>query len=405
MTLFHLAGNAKLGDKSAGLRSKGYFYMKKCILELASGLTKMDNNIVCENQLPADIALATCLNLAVSESWDTHTSSGIAHLKGAKSMIQKVLTLIKQHMGSFSGKNKIKEVSREDMKKKLVLVSNEDWNRIEEVAKENGNTNSLLFNAWIYFEVLSQMTSYSCHDDKGIDLVATITRIIHQTQKKRDEDSTKGSKHSDQSDSPNSESQELVASTSQPFGFLENFDTMISNNDYVDPLLGCAQSLFLIMGRVANLIAKVCRDRKDKKVTRTSLSNISTASELRKQLLDWKPTITAQMDISADGTRDSTWDTYSCVSTAEAYRFATLLYLHQAVPELPFLSSHQLAEKISCCWRPFRPIPMSTSSTSSLFSSAHAKPSLEKKENGVSSAGRYLPSGSGLETSIELWRW
>ncbi|SGZ49488.1 CIC11C00000000772 [Sungouiella intermedia] len=354
MTLFHLAGNAKLGDKSAGLRSKGYFYMKKCILELASGLTKMDNNIVCENQLPADIALATCLNLAVSESWDTHTSSGIAHLKGAKSMIQKVLTLIKQHMGSFSGKNKIKEVSREDMKKKLVLVSNEDWNRIEEVAKENGNTNSvfvprnlqLLFNAWIYFEVLSQMTSYSCHDDKGIDLVATITRIIHQTQKKRDEDSTKGSKHSDQSDSPNSESQELVASTSQPFGFLENFDTMISNNDYVDPLLGCAQSLFLIMGRVANLIAKVCRDRKDKKVTRTSLSNISTASELRKQLLDWKPTITAQMDISADGTRDSTWDTYSCVSTAEAYRFATLLYLHQAVPELPFLSSHQLAEKI-----------------------------------------------------------
>lgn len=365
MTLFHLAGNSKLGDKSAGLRSKGYFYMKKCIFELASGLTKIDNNIVCENQLPADIALATCLNLAVSESWDTHTSSGIAHLRGAKSMIQKVLNLIKQHAVSSSNNRQIKggeyKIS-EDMKKKLVLVSNDDWRRIEEVASDQTNSSAtgmssvfvprnlqLLFNAWIYFEVLSQMTSYSCLDDKGIDLVATITNIIHQTQKKRDEDNNKGSKHSDKSDSPYSESQELNSSTSHTFGFLENFDTMLSNNDYVDPLLGCAQSLFSIMGRVANLISKVCRSRvNDKMPMRTSLANISAASELRKQLLDWKPNITAQMsDINADGQhQDSTWDTYSCVSTAEAYRHATLLYLHQAVPELPSLTSHQLAEKI-----------------------------------------------------------
>lgn len=362
MTLFHLAGNSKLGEKSAGLRSKGYFYMKKCILELASGLTKMGNNIACENNLPADIALATCLNLAVSESWDTHTSSGIAHLKGAKSMIHKVLNLIKQHTMTITNKSVHKSTKvSDDLKRKLVLVSNDDWKRIEEVAIDSLSSGSginsifvprnlqLLFNAWIYFEVLSQMTSYTCHDDKGIDLVATITKIIHQTQKKRDEESSKGSKNSDKSDSPNSESQELTASTGQPFGFLENFEAMISNNDYVDPLLGCAQSLFLIMGRVANLISKVGRGRgNDKKFTRNSLANISAASELRKQLLDWKPNVSALMaELNSENQyQDSTWDTYSCVSTAEAYRYATLLYLHQAVPELPSLTSHQLAEKI-----------------------------------------------------------
>lgn len=364
MTLFHLAGNSKLGDKSAGLRSKGYFYMKKCIIELASGLTKMDNNIVCENQLPADIALATCLNLAVSESWDTQTSSGIAHLKGAKSMIHKVISLIKQHASNVVSRAQLKDGDHrptDDVKKKLVLVTDEEWRRIEEAAIEPASNSGagissvfvprnlqILFNAWIYFEVLSQMTSYTFHDDKGIDLVATITKIIHQTQKKRDEDSSKGSKHSEQSESPNSDSHELNAIANHPFGLFENFESIFSNNDYIDPLLGCAQSLFLIMGRVANLISKVCDKRTDKRPVRTSLANISTASELRKQLLDWKPNITPPMDdINSEGqSPNSTWDTYSCVSTAEAYRYATLLYLHQAVPELPSLTSHQLAEKI-----------------------------------------------------------
>jgi hypothetical protein len=34
------------------------------------------------------------------------------------------------------------------------------------------------------------------------------------------------------------------------------------------------------------------------------------------------------------------------INTAEAYRWATLLYLHQAVPELPSLTAHELAEKV-----------------------------------------------------------
>lgn len=351
MTLFHLAGNAKLSEKSAGLRSKGYFYMKKCILELASGLSKMEKNVSCENHLPADIALATCLNLAVSESWDTHTSSGIAHLKGAKSMIQKVLTLIRQYVAS----SKKKSVDF-NLRKKLVLVGNDEWKKIEEIgALADGQRQlaptefyipknlQLLFNQWIYFEVMSQMTSYSGQDEKGVDLVATITKILQTTQEKRSVESMA----SDKSDSL-IHSDDLSVPSGQGFNFFENLDTMLNNNDYVDPLLGCAQSLFLIMGRVASLISKVWKAReKDKKSTRNSLINISLASELKQQLVDWKPNISTNVaKMGNSQLDDSTWDMYSCVSTAEAYRYAALLYLHQAVPEVPLLPSHQLAEKI-----------------------------------------------------------
>lgn len=352
MTLFHLAGNTRLGENCAGLRAKGYFYMKKCILELATGLTKMDNDVACENHLPADIALATCINLAVSESWDTHTSSGIAHLKGAKSMIQKVLTLLRLHAHAHS---KNGEPVSDELKRKLVLVSSDDWRRIEESAPDSHSSIfiprnlQLLFNAWIYFEVLAQMTSYSCLDDKGIDLVATITTIIHHTQKKHDDGSS-----ASKADLPALENLDLAPSA--PFAFLDSFDGMLANTDYVDPLLGCAQSLFVIMGRVSNLISRVGRrstDPASSHASRNSLANILAASELRKQLLDWQPSLSVQNAGSGPGSgsgsssaRDSTWDTSSCVSTAEAYRYATLLYLHQAVPEIPSLTSHHLAEKI-----------------------------------------------------------
>lgn len=362
MTLFHLAGNSKLREQSLSLRSKGYFYMKKCILELATGLSKLENGELSDSHLPADVALATCLNLAVSESWDTHTSSGIAHLKGAKSMIQKVLSIITQY--SSNSRKKYRDIVRdESYKKKLVLVSSEEWRKMEEHELQPTQTDSslgqlnglyipkniqLLFNEWIYFEVLSQMTSYSGHDDKGIDLVATITKAIQTNQKKRQAD-IQELKTSDKEDSP-TDSSRLGSSDSlkHGFSFFDNLDTMLLNKEYVDPLLGCAQSLFLIMGKVANLISKVRKSQEgEQRQTRNSLGNITLASELKRQLTDWKPNVTANMAgmMNEDNT-DSSWDLYSCVSTAEAYRYATLLYLHEAVPEVPLVSSHQLAEKV-----------------------------------------------------------
>lgn len=102
----------------------------------------------------------------------------------------------------------------------------------------------------------------------------------------------------------------------------------------VDPLMGCAATLFPLIGRVANLVRRV----------RCTQSNspaiISQAMELKSQLERWIPP--PFFEDPEDPTSDSTHS----LQTAEAYRWATLLYLHQAVPEIPSLSSAELAKKV-----------------------------------------------------------
>ncbi|KAK6461071.1 fungal-specific transcription factor domain-containing protein [Scheffersomyces coipomensis] len=387
MTLFHLAGSSQFSDTIGDLRAKGYMYMKRCILELASGLSRMNSNGDSESvyELPADIALTTCLNLAVSESWDTHITSGIAHLKGAKSMIQKVLTLLRDQqqmihtkkptskkieMDSPNGEttdfahSELIKSKRIDLKRKLVLVEEAEWdsmfNEKSDFSKmfDKGTTNNsipipkslqFLFNIWIYFEVLAQMTTDTNYDDKGIDLVATITTMLQSAQKQRDEEKSNQLQHIANAAANANETRINDAR----FNFFDNFETFSYNTDYIDPLLGCGQSLFSIMGKVANLIAKIRKIKRNEKWKgngRNSLTTITLATELKRQLIEWKPTITAEMINQAgmyeDNTNRSMWDIPSCIATAEAYRFATLLYLHQAVPEIPSSGSHQLAEKI-----------------------------------------------------------
>ncbi|KAK6454700.1 fungal-specific transcription factor domain-containing protein [Scheffersomyces xylosifermentans] len=403
MTLFHLAGNSELEGNSSDLRAKGYGYMRRCILELASGLTKMDSEGGDSEELPADIALTTCLNLAVSESWDVQTSSGIAHLKGAKSMIQKVLTLLKDQQKSLSKKRKEIELDpsstdsdrqynelviseRKELEKKLVLVDRSEMERLFEppvihggdgsVARKSDKLSSIpipkslqfLFNIWIYFEVLAQMTTDTNYDDKGIDLVATITTMLQTSHNQRSKEkrmsaSSISSENGDHDDSRSIKSESGDSSIADSvqrngFNFFDNFDSFSYNTEYVDPLLGCAQSLFSIMGRVANLIAKVrkmrrkeaeCKNIKNAGSSRNTLKTISQASELKQQLTCWKSTITASMVNQSNMYEDNNgnaWDIPSCIATAEAYKFATLIYLHQAVPEIPSPSSHSLAEKI-----------------------------------------------------------
>ncbi|KAI9805024.1 MAG: hypothetical protein M1833_006327 [Piccolia ochrophora] len=102
----------------------------------------------------------------------------------------------------------------------------------------------------------------------------------------------------------------------------------------VDPLMGCASSLFPVIGRVANLVRRVRRSDGN------SPSIISTAMDLKSQLEQWSA------DIFFDAPEDPTSDIEHSLQTAEAYRWATLLYLHQAVPEIPSLSSSELAKKV-----------------------------------------------------------
>lgn len=384
ITLFHLSGNEAVASNKENLRAKGYMYMKRCILELASGLSAATDGKNETKQIPADIAIAICLNLAVSETWDKHVSTGIAHLKGAKTMIQNVLTLLKDNQTEMKNKRrklfsspapspqdteeygKLINSKRELLKKRLVLVEDSEWDDIlvGEMETDTNDTKpgqfkipkstQFLFNIWIYFEVLAQMTNES--DEKGVDLVASITTILQDS--KRKESILKNNDKLDISPDAKSESSDLTMANRDTFGgihrgfnnLFDNFENMPLNTDQVDPLLGCAQSLFSIMGKVATLISKIRKSRKkdQKSSVRNTLSTITAATQLRQELLSWKPTISASMIEQANSVNSdpANSDLSSCIATAEAYRFSTLLYLHQAVPEIPSLSSHQLAEKI-----------------------------------------------------------
>jgi hypothetical protein len=104
----------------------------------------------------------------------------------------------------------------------------------------------------------------------------------------------------------------------------------------LDPLMGCAHTLFPIIGRVANLVRKVRR------TDGNGPSIISLALQLKTQLEEWSP---PSFIVDPE---DETTSPNDSRKTAMAYKLATLLYLHQAVPEIPSPSSGLLAKKVLC---------------------------------------------------------
>ncbi|KAF3285401.1 hypothetical protein TWF970_010458 [Orbilia oligospora] len=104
----------------------------------------------------------------------------------------------------------------------------------------------------------------------------------------------------------------------------------------IDPLMGCATTLFPLIGRCASLAKRVRKSKKN------SVTIITMALELKTAIENWQP------DAIYEPIEDQTSNIDHCIQTAEAYRWATLLYLHQAVPEIPSPSAHELAEKVMC---------------------------------------------------------
>ncbi|KIW71462.1 hypothetical protein PV04_03627 [Phialophora macrospora] len=104
----------------------------------------------------------------------------------------------------------------------------------------------------------------------------------------------------------------------------------------VDPLMGCATTLFPLIGRVANLIQRV------RKTESNSLTMVSTAMELKEQLQQWQ----VPNALVFERPEDPNSEVQHSIQTAEAYRYATLLYLHQAVPEIPSDPAFSLAKKV-----------------------------------------------------------
>jgi len=120
-----------------------------------------------------------------------------------------------------------------------------------------------------------------------------------------------------------------------PFNPTPGFSSPQSNTE-LDPLMGCAATLFPLIGRAANLCRKV------RKVETNSIAIISQAIELKEAIERWSP----PPGTCFEPPEDKSSEIQHALQTAEAYRYATLLYLHQAVPEIPSLTSAQLAKKV-----------------------------------------------------------
>lgn len=104
----------------------------------------------------------------------------------------------------------------------------------------------------------------------------------------------------------------------------------------LDPLMGCAHSLFPIIGRVANLVRKL------RKSTQDCSELVAQAIGLKRQLEEWTP------PSHIENPEDQTTSPRDSVKTATAYQYATLLYLHQAFPNIPSMPSLVLAKRVLC---------------------------------------------------------
>ncbi|CAA9959975.1 c6 finger domain-containing protein [Pyrenophora teres f. maculata] len=156
-------------------------------------------------------------------------------------------------------------------------MQGEEWTRLK-----------FLCNTWIYMDVLARLTS--ADDDETYDVDSV---------------------------------QEKIYATGET-------DTTL------DPLMGCAHTLFPIIGRVANLVRKVRRSDSN------GPTIISQAVHLKSQLEGWTP------PSFIEDPEDETTSPHDTIKTAVAYQYATLLYLYQAVPELGSQSPRALARKVLC---------------------------------------------------------
>lgn len=328
--LFHAVGamakfhNARQDQE---MRAQAVQHMKQSFEMLGEGL----NN----KTLPPNVALATTISLAVAEGWDlTRYSTGISHLKRATKILRQ---LINQY-------------------KNMPLPP---WLQF-------------LFNSWLYYDVVARLTAEEEESPEERSLVEMTDDEDEEDDDRNDNDNNVTNTGADQQQTPADlletllnnqvfdDSSPEASESPEPFqnhgkrrsssngsstkrrrystagNFVFKEHLFSSQKEEVDPLLGCGHTLFPLVGKVASLVQRV------RKLDKNSLTIVSEAVELKHQLETWNTTLSKRMTL----VEDPTWDLNSCLSTAEAYRYSALLYLHQAVPEVPSLRSHELAEKV-----------------------------------------------------------
>ncbi|KAJ6179816.1 hypothetical protein N7519_010277 [Penicillium mononematosum] len=102
----------------------------------------------------------------------------------------------------------------------------------------------------------------------------------------------------------------------------------------IDPLMGCATTLYPLMSRVAKLIQQV------RKSSSNTVSVVAQAMELKALVEQWEPPRWFEPP------DDPSSEVQHSIQVAHAYRWATLLYLHQAVPEIPSEPADELAKRV-----------------------------------------------------------
>ena len=155
---------------------------------------------------------------------------------------------------------------------------------VEAIKQNQGSFNPMdharlrfLVHTWVYMDVLARLTSFSDNDGDGGWM-------------------------------------EIMAAVSDPIG-----------DQQLDPLLGCAATLFPHIGQFANLVSKA------RKTSSNDLNLIGEATELKDMIERWSPPDPRHLE----SPEDITSQVQHSIQTAEAYRWATLLYLHRAFPEIP----------------------------------------------------------------------
>jgi Fungal specific transcription factor domain len=163
-------------------------------------------------------------------------------------------------------------------------------NKVQEGRQNSQQSNRLKFlcNSFIYMDVLARLTSLEEDDFADLDKV--------------------------------------LATFSEPF----------DNLTEIDPLMGAASTLFPLIGRVAAIVTRVRTSDEN------SFTLISDAIELRKKIEQWQAPALGNFEVPEDPTSE----VQHSLQTAEAYRWATLLHLHQAVPEIPSDTAAVLADRV-----------------------------------------------------------
>ena len=175
-----------------------------------------------DNSFLLQTAIATALALGFAEAWDLHTSTGNTHIKGAQTLVKRAL---------YHHRNV------------------EPWQGVDLARLK------FLCNAWVYMDVIARLTSVDSDDSHDFDN----TFIF--------------------SNNPNDAPPMVMGDIVPGFGI----DFGMPIDCRLDPLMGCAGTLFPLIGRVANLVRRVCRSQAN------SPAIISQANDLKAALERWDP--------------------------------------------------------------------------------------------------------------------